>query len=81
MYAVVDQLRLIVVIDNSHAFGECLVDIDDFFFYPLDHLLRVFVDPFQDNSSHDFALAVFRNRALTQFVPDFNLRHVAHANR
>ena len=64
-----------------HAFGKRLIDLCYFFLYPLDHLLGVFVDSFQDNPGDYFALTVFGDRALPEFVADFNLRHVAHANR
>ena len=81
MYAVIDKLRLIVIIDNSHSFGQSLIDLGYLFLYALNDLLGVFVDSFQDYSGHHFALSVLGDGALPEFVPQFNLRHVAHPNR
>ena len=81
MYAVIDQLCLIVEIDDGHARRQGLIDLSDLFLDPLDHLLGIFVNSLEDDSGDDFALAIFGDCALADLVADLNPGNVAHAYR
>src|ERR1041385_3339972 len=81
VYAVIDELGLIVVIDDLYTWRQCLIDLRNFFLDAFDHLLGVFVDALEDDSGNDFSLTVFRYRALTDLIADFHARNVADANR
>ena len=77
----VDQIRLVIVINDDNALGQRPIDLHDFFLNALDHLLDVFVDPFQHDPGYDLALAVLRHRPLAELVADLDSGHVADPDR
>ena len=81
MYAVIDQLCLIVEIDDGHTRRQRLIDLSDLFLDSLDHLLGIFVDSLEDDSGDDFALAIFGDCALADLVADLDPGNVAHTYR
>src|SRR5205085_4885871 len=74
--AVIDQLRLIVVIDYMDALGERPVDLGHLVFDSFDDLLGVLIDALEHDAGHDFALPVLRDRALSYLAADLDRRHV-----
>src|SRR5689334_13471206 len=81
MNAVVDQLGLIIEIDNLHARREGFINFRNLTLDAIDDFLSVLVDALENNSRDNFALAVFRDRALTDLVANLDAGHVADANR